>query len=314
MTSLILICGFKDIYDQLNTDGQHSLIDVKIKNVTQVFNTCTNRSITQANGNQQFIPKPKSIQINQGIINNLYNAITDEEDTISEVPIYFVVLKNNNDGYTHISLFIYFKKWFSIGLSQCGLSYPEPPKANLLTPDNIFNTITYQLFVIDFGILNQSHIDGINEYIGYINYNDSHYNTKSNYYTYNLNKSYKLDITTKDSKLYNCAKFILTIFGETILCSTTATDTDTNISISNLSRINTNLVVCESISLDMKITDFLQVSAGSSNRLSYYICKLTSMLRGGSSIKRKPAKNKINNKNKKKKNKTIKKISTRKKK
>jgi len=95
---------------------------------------------------------------------------------------------------------------------------------------------------------------------------------------------------------------------ETIHCSTE------HVYIDNLSRKNSNYIDYESISLDMKITDFLQVSAGSSNILSYHICKLTSMLRGGSSIKRKPAKNKINNKNKKKKNKTIKKVSTRKKK
>lgn len=311
-TPLKVICGFKDIYDRLNSDnlGQYPLINVEIKSHTEEKGyKCandyeSNKNKIVVNGNQRFIPRPKSIQINQDIIHHLYNAITDEEDTISEVPIYFVVLKTymveRLNVYTHISLFIYFKKkWFSITVAQCNVSYT----ANLLTPDNIFNTITHELFVIDFGVLNKSHIEGINEYIKDIDYNYSYYNEASNYYTYNLKKYYERDIKI-DSLSTKCSKFILDIFIETIHCSTK------DVVIGNFSRINTNLVDCESISLDMKITDFLQISAGSSNSLSYYICKFTSMLRGGSSVtKRKTTKtkNKKNKHKRKRTNKTYKK-------
>lgn len=286
-----VICGFKDVYDRLNIDSspQSPLFDVKIKNVTQIFNKCTNPSITQENGNQQFIPKPNSIQINQDIIDNLYND-GEEMQKISEVPIYFVVLKIYNSEYKHISLFIYFKKWFSIGLSQCGLS----STANLLTPDNIFKSITYELFVIDFGILNESHINGINRYVSRINYDDSHINF--NYYTYNLkNISYSLDSSTINSELYNCAKFILTIFEETIDCSRDKSV----VSINNLSRKNKNLVNCENINLDVSVKDFLEISAGSTTSFSHFLCEFTSIIMrpvtsrmGGLSLKKKKTRKK----------------------
>ena len=173
-----------------------------------------------------------------------------------------------------------------------------------MTPDNIFNTITHELFVIDFGVLNKSHIEGINKYIKDIDYDYSYYNEASKYYTYNLKKYYVPDNIKINSSNTKCSKFILDIFMETIHCSTEY------VSIDNLSRINTNLVDCEGISLDMKITDFLQISAGSSNSLSYYICKFTSMLRGGSSVtKRKTTKtkNKKNKHKRKRTNKTYKK-------
>jgi hypothetical protein len=296
-----LICGFKDIYDRFNFDGrQYPLMDVKINEYTNISNACNNPSLMQENGNRQIVPKPKSIQINQDIIDNLYDD-REEIQKISEVPIYFVVLKiRNNDEYKHISLFIYFKKWFSIGLSQCGLS----STANLLTPDNIFNTITHELFVIDFGILNESHINGINKYVGRINYHDSHIN--SNYYTYNLkNISYSLDSSRINNELYNCAKFILTIFEETIDCSRDKSV----VSISNLSRKNKNLVNCENINLDVSVKDFLEISAGSSSSFSHLLCEFTSIIMrpvtsrmGGLSLKKKKTRNK-----KKKKRRTNKK-------
>lgn len=292
------ICPFKPIYDALNTTNS------KTSSLFYVTYTIPPNPILLActvDGNVQMLPN--NIQILPDIISNIYDNKTTAT-YIAEVPIYFIVVRIyrniQGDEYTHVSLFIYYNQWFSLGLSKCDtIVISKANFANLLTPDYIFNEIGDNLFVIDFGILNNRHIAGIQKYIGIINPYDSHLNQKKEYYTFNLRQYYSYG-TTQETEFIDCSKFILTIFNESISCSTK------EITPKSLSSINTNIVACNAITRYMTIAHFLYIRAGLSNNIQYFFCKMYNAIftyrLGGLTIKNnnKNIKRKTNKKKKKK--------------
>ena len=270
-----MYCYFSPIYDRLNVNNNHTQLPLlTFNNINQ---SGDNPGACGIDANVKIVPT--SIVINEEI-ERATNAFHADSDNIIYVPIYFLVINVEKDlygyelGFLHTSLFVYFNyNWHSIGMAIC----KNTRMANILTPDNIFKNVNENMKVLDMGVLTTNHLLGIQDFIKYTS--DSHYNTKSFYYTLNLNKKFNNNSLIRDSETYDCSKFIYTIFSRSLTCSD-----HNNININKISRINKNYINCLEFKPTMTLSEFKTECHGTTSIFNNWLCMLSSGLANMSDI------------------------------
>ena len=270
-------CDFIEIYNRLNIGGGRHLpllMPISYKTREPIIPDGTGRKITGACNNPNNVQVfPDKIIVNETVSSN----VVDEHGpdvTIQMVPIYFVVFKEHNHLPIHAIMFVYFDNtWYSIGIAECNMGQ-QKSIATILTPDNIVRQIDHQhgeFKVFDFGILTPIHLERLKQFESFIT--DSHYNTSTKYYTFNLNKTYQIDNLKQYTDVYSCARFVWFIFQDSIVCGN-------QISLRYFETINNNYINCNGIRHNMYLSDFKLVREGSSSIINHARCSLLSILWG----------------------------------